>query len=180
MRSRAGVTPQRLQGRFRRAAAAAVCLLLLLALPARAALFDDDEARRRIEATRQRLEQLERTLSARVDALETTVKNQALVDLFRDVEQIKADIAKLRGQYEVLTYELEQAQKRQRDLYLDLDSRLRKLETAPAAAPVARCPRRSASHGYRGAAAVTAPTFPGRRPEASCRRWPTIITPGQW
>jgi tol-pal system protein YbgF len=34
----------------------------------------------------------------------------------------------------VLTYELEQAQKRQRDLYLDLDSRLRKLEGGPGAA----------------------------------------------
>ena len=111
--------------------------LLFMALPARAALFDDEEARRRIEATRIRLEQTERTLSSRLDALEQTVKNQGLVDLFRDVEQIKSDIARLRGQQEVLTYELEQAQKRQRDLYLDLDSRLRKLESvpAPAAAP---------------------------------------------
>ena len=31
----------------------------------------------------------------------------------------------------MLTYELEQSQKRQRDLYVDLDSRLRKLEGAP-------------------------------------------------
>ena len=35
-----------------------------------------------------------------------------LVDLLRDIELIKNDIAKLRGQYEVLSYELEQAQKR--------------------------------------------------------------------
>ena len=45
----------------------------------------------------------------------------------------RRDIAKLRGQIEVLTYELEQSQKRQRDLYVDLDTRLRKIETAPAA-----------------------------------------------
>ncbi len=115
-------------------APAALALLLVAQLgtaPARAALFDDDEARKRIEALRGQVDQVERSLKQRLDALET--KNAAVVDLFRDVEQIKADIAKLRGQFEVLTYELEQAQKRQRDLYLDLDSRLRKLEGGPGA-----------------------------------------------
>lgn len=102
-----------------------------LAAPARAALFDDDEARRRIEELRTRVDQIERTLAQRLDAMEA--KSAGLADLFRDVEQIKADIAKLRGQYEVLTYELEQAQKRQRDLYLDLDSRVRRLEGGPGA-----------------------------------------------
>jgi tol-pal system protein YbgF len=38
----------------------------------------------------------------------------------------------LRGQIEVLSYELEAAQKRQKDFYVDLDNRLRKLEQAPA------------------------------------------------
>ena len=116
-------------------APAALALLLaaqLATAPARAALFDDEEARKRIETLRGRVDQIERALSQRLDALET--KNAGVVDLFKDVEQIKADIAKLRGQYEVLTYELEQAQKRQRDLYLDLDSRLRKLEGGPGAA----------------------------------------------
>lgn len=111
-----------------------MALLLVAQLataPARAALFDDDEARKRIDTLRGRVDQLERTLGQRLDALES--KNAAVVDLFKDVEQIKADIAKLRGQFEVLTYELEQAQKRQRDLYLDLDSRLRKLEGGPGA-----------------------------------------------
>ncbi|MFI4951980.1 MAG: YbgF trimerization domain-containing protein, partial [Burkholderiales bacterium] len=102
-----------------------------LAVPARGALFDDDEARRRIDELKTRVDQLERTLAQRLDALEA--KNAGLADLFRDVEQLKGDVAKLRGQYEVLTYELEQAQKRQRDLYLDLDSRLRRLEGGPGA-----------------------------------------------
>ena len=100
-----------------------------LAAPAQGALFDDDEARRRIVDLKTRVDQIERTLAQRVEALEA--KSAGSADLFRDVEQIKADIAKLRGQYEVLTYELEQAQKRQRDLYLDLDSRVRRLEGGP-------------------------------------------------
>jgi tol-pal system protein YbgF len=105
--------------------------LQLACVPAHAALFDDNEARSRIDALKARVDQLERSLSQRLDAIEA--KNAALLDLFRDVEQIKGDIAKLRGQYEVLTYELEQAQKRQRDLYLDLDSRLRKIEAGASA-----------------------------------------------
>ena len=114
-----------------------VCAQLASA-PARAALFDDEEARRRIESLRARIDQLETTVNQRLGAVEDTVKGQGLLDLLRDVEQIKADIAKLRGQYEVLSYELEQAQKRQRDLYLDLDSRVRKLEgAAGAGAPAA-------------------------------------------
>lgn len=116
--------------RFGAPAALAFLLVVELATaPARAAIFDDDEARKRIEALRGRVDQIERSLAQRLDALET--KNAGVVDLFKDVEQIKADIAKLRGQFEVLTYELEQAQKRQRDLYLDLDGRLRKLEGGP-------------------------------------------------
>jgi len=115
--------------RFGAPAALAFLLVVELATaPARAAIFDDDEARKRIEALRGRVDQIERSLAQRLDALET--KNAGVVDLFKDVEQIKADIAKLRGQYEVLSYELEQVQKRQRALYLDLDSRPNKTPRA--------------------------------------------------
>ena len=109
--------------------------LALVSQSAAAALFDDDEARKRIADTNARLAQVQRQLEDRLTALETQLKSQGLVDLFSQVEQVRSDIARLRGQVEVLTYELEQAQKRQRDLYVDLDTRVRKLETsAPAAA----------------------------------------------
>jgi tol-pal system protein YbgF len=115
--------------------------LLALALPARAALFDDDEARKRIEATNQRLNQIQQQLDGRITTLEQQLKSQGLVELFNQVEQLKSDVARLRGQIEVLTYEQDQQQKRQKDLYVDLDTRLRKLEGgagtsgAPEAAP---------------------------------------------
>ena len=102
--------------------------LVALALPARSALFDDDEARKRIEATNQRLVQVERELGERIAALESQLKSQGLVELFSQVEQLKSDVARLRGPIEVLTYEQDQQQKRQRDLYVDLDTRLRRLE----------------------------------------------------
>jgi len=118
---------------FGPAAWALVVAAQLAVAPAHAALFDDDEARHRIDVLKGRVDQLESSINERLGALESTVKSQGLVDLLHDVEDIKADLAKLRGQYEVLTYELDQAQKRQRDLYLDLDGRLRKLEGAAGA-----------------------------------------------
>ncbi len=119
---------------------AAALAALGFAHAASAALFDDEEARKRIDATNARLAQVQKQLEDRIAGLESQMKNQGLIDLFREVELIKADIARLRGQTEVLTHELEQSQKRQRDLYVDLDSRLRKLEAAPAAAPAADAP----------------------------------------
>ncbi|MEP7183703.1 MAG: tol-pal system protein YbgF [Betaproteobacteria bacterium] len=123
---------------MRRVAARAVAVALFVAcaaaLPARAALFDDDEARKRVEQTNQKLAQVQKQLEDRIAALELQLKNQGLVELFNTVEQMKADVAKLRGQIEVLVYEQEQSGKRQRDLYVDLDSRLRKLESGPVAA----------------------------------------------
>jgi tol-pal system protein YbgF len=129
------------RGRVVAAVAPAVVALVVVGqlaiAPAHAALFDDDEARQRIELLKERVDQLETSLNDRLGAVESTVKGQGLVDLLHDVDDIKADLAKLRGQYEVLTYELDQAQKRQRDLYLDLDGRVRKLEGVAAAAPPA-------------------------------------------
>ena len=156
-----------------RLGAAVAPLVLLLAVaaqlaiaPAHAALFDDDEARKRIELLKGRVDQLESSLSARLGSLEATVKSQGLVELLHDVEQIKADIAKLRGQYEVLTYELEQAQKRQRDLYLDLDGRLRKLEGgAGATVPAATGP--PAADSLPPAGAGVSPAGAPSRPLAS-------------
>jgi tol-pal system protein YbgF len=119
----------------RRAAAlgAFVAFALLYVAPqfAHAALFDDEEARKRIAATNVRIDQLQKDLDERVSQLERQLKSGALVDLANNVEALKSDVAKIRGQIEVLTYELEQSQKRQRDLYVDLDARMRKLEGGP-------------------------------------------------
>ena len=147
----ATMTPRLRRGAFALA-------LLGFAHAASAALFDDEEARRRIEATNARLAQVQKQLEDRIAAVEKELKNQGLIELFRDVEQIKADIARLRGQVEVLTHELEQSQKRQRDLYVDLDSRLRKIESAPAGAAAA---------GEAPAAATVAGSPPAPPPAAA-------------
>ena len=110
------------------------CLALFAtANAAHAALFDDEEARKRIEATNQRLSMLQRQVEDRLAQLELQAKSGAVADLATQIQLLQGDIAKLRGQIEVVTYELEQSQKRQRDLYVDLDTRLRKIESAAAA-----------------------------------------------
>ena len=51
-----------------------------------------------------------------------------VVELMNQVEDLQSEINRLRGQLEVLSNGLENAQKRQRDMYLDLDTRVRRIE----------------------------------------------------
>ena len=148
-----------------------IALTFLGAHTAHAALFDDDEARKRIAATNTRLDQLQKDLETRLSTIEQQAKNQGL-DLLRDVEAIKADVARIRGQIEVLTHELAEAQKRQRDLYVDLDSRLRKIEGVPSSAPAATDqPAPGAAAAGDDSRAHRPPVRPPRRRKpAWCRR----------
>ena len=88
----------------------AALVVAFVALPARAALFDDEEARRRIADTQVRLTNVQNQLEARLAAIEGQLKNQGLVDLLSHVEQLKTDVARLRGQIEVLINEQDQLQ----------------------------------------------------------------------
>jgi tol-pal system protein YbgF len=95
-----------------------------------AGLFDDDEARNRIESLRRDLTEQTKRIDGVTASATTTTRSQ--LDLSNQIEQLRTDIATLRGQVEVLNFELETAQKRQKDFYIDLDGRLRKLETEAA------------------------------------------------
>jgi tol-pal system protein YbgF len=106
-------------------AAAVLAACTFLPLQANAALFDDDEARKAILDLRAKVEAMRTELGARIDS--KTDKSSTL-DLVSQHEQTMAEIAKLRGQIEVLANELANVQKRQKDLYIDLDARIRKLE----------------------------------------------------
>jgi tol-pal system protein YbgF len=142
------------------AASAAFALVSLAPQLAHAALFDDEEARKRIAATNTRIDQLQKDLDDRVVQLERQLKSGALVDLANNVEGLKSDVAKIRGQIEVLTYELEQSQKRQRDLYVDLDARMRKLEGAPGPVTGDAAPADAAAAGATSVAAAGAAPAP--------------------
>jgi tol-pal system protein YbgF len=60
-------------------------------------------------------------------------QNRGVLQLLNQVEQLNGEISRLRGQMEVLNNEIANAQKRQRDMYVDLDTRLRRIEQQGAA-----------------------------------------------
>jgi tol-pal system protein YbgF len=108
-----------------RVAAACLALAGSLTLPVHAGILDDDEARVAILDLRAKLETLSRDVGARIDA--KADKNAAL-EMVNQNERVMGEVAKLRGQLEVLSNDIVTVQKRQKDLYTDIDTRVRRLE----------------------------------------------------
>ncbi len=122
--------------------------VLAAAQPAHAALFDDKEARQQIQdlqqktqsqnqATQSTLDDLKKNQQAieqRLAALEAVIKGQGFADMLNQIDRLNQELTNVRGQLEVATHNIETTQQRQKDLYTDVDSRVRRLEGgAPAA-----------------------------------------------
>jgi tol-pal system protein YbgF len=107
---------------------AAIAAGLLFSVSAQAGLFDDEEARKQVLQLRTQMADTQRALEQRIGELEAQARNRSIIDLFNQVETLKTEFARLRGQIELLQNEMENTQKRQRDLYVDLDGRMRKME----------------------------------------------------
>jgi tol-pal system protein YbgF len=143
-------------------ALAAACIAAAV-LPAHAGLFDDDLARKQIAEQQRRFDALNarhEDVSGRLARLEETVKaqaaNQPMLELSNQMQVMREELRSMRGQLEVLSNSLEANGKRQRDMYVDLDTRLRRFEqNAPAAAPGAPPP--AAAPGPGAAAAPSSP-----------------------
>ncbi|NIW24404.1 MAG: tol-pal system protein YbgF, partial [Gammaproteobacteria bacterium] len=58
--------------------------------------------------------------------------NQSLIELSTQLDQLQAQTQALRGEIETLRFETENAGNRQRQLYLDVDTRLQTLEEGQA------------------------------------------------
>ena len=107
-----------------------VCSMLPTA--AQAGLFEDDEARKAILDLRGKMESTQRQLAeiiSRLEKLEAVTKGQ--ISLAQDQENARKDMAKLRGDLEVLTNEVVQTQRKSKDLYSDLDNRIKAFEPKP-------------------------------------------------
>ena len=63
---------------------------------------------------------------------ESGPSNRGVVQLLNQVEALNGELNRLRGQMEVLANDVSNAQKRQRDMYVDLDTRLRRIEPGSA------------------------------------------------
>lgn len=113
------------------------CTTLTALNPSHAALFDDKEARKKIldlestvqmqnQSTQKSLDELKKNQQA----LEAIVKGQGLADMLNQLEAMNQEIARLKGELEVANHTIEALQQRQKDLYADTDTRVRKLEGA--------------------------------------------------
>src|SRR5436853_3155726 len=111
-------------------------LLLSLAAPSWA-LFGDEEARKAIVDLRDQVAQMQKDDNARVDALSQRIDRidnllQAIqrgqLEAGGQFDQLHQELAKLRGLIEQVTNDVATLQKRNRDLYSDLDARIKKLE----------------------------------------------------
>ena len=106
---------------------------------AHAALFDDKEARKKIvELEFKQQANHDATLAAiadlkkRVAAIEAIVQGGGLADMQNQIEVLKQEVANLKGDLEVAQHNLDATQTRQKDLYTDTDTRLRRIESGPA------------------------------------------------
>jgi len=121
---------------------AAVGLLSAACLaPAHAGLFDDDEARKAILELRQRLDQAneqhrgrDAELAAQLAAQQTALLEQiaqlrrSLIDLNNQIELMRADNARLRGELETVARGLSEVQRGQKDIKQGVEERIRRIE----------------------------------------------------
>jgi tol-pal system protein YbgF len=68
-------------------------------------------------------------LDARVVRIERVVANQSLLQLANDVEALRSDVRALHNDVDGLSHTLESSRKQERDLYADLDQRLKNLDS---------------------------------------------------
>ncbi|MFC4621169.1 tol-pal system protein YbgF [Comamonas nitrativorans] len=101
--------------------ASAVLGISLACLPSAHALFEDAEARRAILELRQRFD---------ASAQENAQMRRSLLDLQAQIETLRSDLARLRGQNEQLAREASEIQRTQNDLVQGVDERLSRFEPA--------------------------------------------------
>jgi chromosome segregation ATPase len=116
----------------------------IAACSAHAAFFTDEEAHNQIRQLKERVSNLEGIGKQQTEIIkhqDETIKQEIetrkqqtreILDLQAQIDTLRG----LRGQYEVLAHNLQEAEKRQRDSYSDLDARVLRLDKRePAAIP---------------------------------------------
>ena len=75
------------------------------------------------------------TLDERVAKLEKKLSGDSQMELLNRMEQLQADVLRLRGEVEELTHRLETSRRQQKEQYLDLDRRVQALTPPPPPVP---------------------------------------------
>ena len=108
----------------------AAMLAGLFATASQAAIFEDGEARRAILELRQRVDSMQATQqrSAEEQRQDSEQLRRNLLDLQNQIELLRSEQAKLRGQNEQLLRDVADLQRRQKDIAQGVDERLSKFE----------------------------------------------------
>lgn len=127
--------------------------LLPLAAPLSANTLDE------LSLRQNEMRQDMRALEDRFRRIESQLSSQGLLNLLNQIAELKAEIARLRGQQEELQNTLALTQRRQKDLYEDLDNRIRELANRPPpAAPAAEAIQLQPSRSLLGGGDVQSET----------------------
>jgi tol-pal system protein YbgF len=98
------------------------------------ALFGDDEARRAIIELRQKVDASQQAADAALKALEAknaesdAATRRSMLDLSNQIEQLRGEMARLRGLNEQLARDVSELQRQQKDAQAGIDERLRQVE----------------------------------------------------
>lgn len=117
-RNKRGLTP------FKKLAL--LCIAALVTSPAYA-LFDDNEARQAIVEIRTQNAAQQKENNRRLESVEQQA-GRAQIENANQIEALRREIAALRGNVELLQQSLAETQRRLRDIYADLDARVKKFE----------------------------------------------------
>lgn len=134
------------------------------------------ELTRQVQAMQQKLD----AFGVRLTQIEGVgQQNQQLLGLLKEVETLKAELSRLRGQAEMQTHQMESLGKRQNDLYVDLDQRVSELAKASKPGLVAAAPPSSSSADSAteppAAAAKAAATPPASTPAAAAPQLDPLV-----
>lgn len=81
------------------------------------------------------LNQIVQVQNDRLTQLEAKLQNQGLLGLLNQIDALKSEVSRLRGAQEEQTFRQESADKRTKDLFFDLDERIKEIANRPVPVP---------------------------------------------
>ena len=70
----------------------------------------------------------EPAVEQRLQRLERLLANQNLVDMLTSLQALQREVSMLRGDIDLINHELGQIKKQQKDIYVDLDTRIQDVD----------------------------------------------------
>ena len=105
-----------------------------------------------------------RSLDERLKRIERLLGTESLLKLFDEVESLGSEVRELRGQLEEQSHAINQIKQRQRELYLDVDQRLQRIESASPAEAAGPSPQPATTPGTPVASTETGASQPAPAP----------------